>query len=62
MRARLGENVPSGIAVSKWMYGDSRPTRENIQLFAEAFELTIQEKIELAWADIYGEQLPEGER
>jgi hypothetical protein len=36
MKSRLGE-APTGAAVSKWMYGDSRPTRENMQRFAGAF-------------------------
>ena len=62
MKARLGENVPGGVAISKWMYGDSDPEKENLQKFAEAFELSKDERIRLAWAAIYGEELPEGER
>ena len=58
MKARLGE-APTGAAVGKWMYGDSRPTRENMQRFADAFELSKTEKITLSFAYTYGQQPPE---
>jgi hypothetical protein len=58
MKARLGE-APTGAAVSKWMYGDSRPTHENMQRFADAFELSKTEKITLSFAYTYGQQPPE---
>jgi hypothetical protein len=58
MKVRLGE-APTGAAVSKWMYGDSRPTRENMQRFADAFELSEREKITLSFAYTYGQQPPE---
>jgi len=58
MKSRLGE-APTGAAVSKWMYGDSRPTRENMQRFAGAFELSKTEKITLSFAYAYGQQPPE---
>lgn len=58
MKARLGE-APTGAAVSKWMYGDTRPTRENMQRFADAFELSAAEKITLSFAFTYGQQPPE---
>lgn len=58
MKSRLGE-APTGAAVSKWMYGDSRPTRENMQRFAGAFELSKTEKITLSFAYTYGQQPPE---
>ncbi|HEX2183705.1 MAG TPA: hypothetical protein VHH10_15595 [Rubrobacteraceae bacterium] len=58
MKARLGE-APTGAAVSKWMYGDSRPTRENMQRFADAFELSRTEKITLSFAFAYGQKPPE---
>ena len=58
MKARLGE-APTGAAVGKWMYGDSRPTRENMQRFAYAFELSKTEKITLSFAYTYGQQPPE---
>jgi hypothetical protein len=60
MKARLGE-APTGAAVSKWMHGDSRPTRENMQRFADAFELSKTEKITLSFAYTYGQQPPEDE-
>jgi hypothetical protein len=55
---RLSE-APTGAAVSKWIYGDSRPTRENMQRFADAFELSAREKITLSFAFTYGQQPPE---
>jgi hypothetical protein len=58
MKARVGE-APTGTAVSKWLYGDSRPTRENMQKFADAFELSKREKITLSFAFTYGQQPPE---
>ncbi len=58
MKARLGE-APTGVAVSKWMYGDSRPTLENVQRFSDAFELSKEEKITLSFAFTYGQQPPE---
>ena len=58
MKAHLGE-APTGWAVSKWMYGDSRPTRENMQRFSDAFELSKREKVTLAFAFTYGQQPPE---
>ncbi len=58
MKARLGE-APTGAAVSKWVHGDSRPTRENMQRFADAFELSDEEKITLSFAFTYGQQPPE---
>jgi hypothetical protein len=58
MKSRLGE-APTGAAVGKWMYGDSRPTRENMQRFADAFELSKTERITLSFAYTYGQQPPE---
>ena len=58
MKSRLGE-APTGAAVSKWMYGDSRPTHENMQRFADAFELSKTERITLSFAYTYGQQPPE---
>ncbi len=58
MRARLGE-APTGAAVGKWMYGDSRPTRENMRRFGDAFELSEEEKITLSFAFTYGQRPPE---
>jgi hypothetical protein len=36
------------------LYGRSIPKREFIEAFAEAFELTLQERGELAWVYTYG--------
>ena len=58
MKARLGE-APTGAAVSRWMHGDSRPTRENLQRFADAFELSKRERITLSFAFTYGQKPPE---
>ena len=44
----------SGQALSKYLYGKSVPRREFIAVFADAFELTSQEQIELAWVYAYG--------
>ena len=44
------------------MYGDiKKPNPENMQMFAEAFELSEEEKIKLAWAYTYSRKLIEGE-
>jgi hypothetical protein len=51
----------SGQAVSQYVYGRSSPKREFIEAFAEAFELTPQERGELAWVYAYGFR-PEDER
>lgn len=51
----------SGQAVSKYLYGAYSPKREFIRAFAEAFELTLQERSELAWVYLYDFR-PEHER
>lgn len=51
----------SGQAVSQYMYGRSFPKSEFIQAFAEAFELTAQERGRLAWVYAYDSR-PEHER
>ncbi len=43
----------SGAAVSKHLYGDSVPRRRFLVAFANAFELTEQERRELAWLYAY---------
>jgi hypothetical protein len=58
MKARLGE-APTGAAVGKWMYGVASPTRENLQRFADAFELSKRERITLSFAFTYGQKPPE---
>ena len=57
MKARFPE-APTGMAVSKWMYGDASPTRENVQRFADAFELSKGERITLSFAFTYGQTKP----
>ena len=44
----------SGQAISKYMYGHSWPKPSFITVFAEAFELSRQERSELAWTYAYG--------
>ena len=51
----------SGQMVSQYMYGRSFPKREFIKAFAEAFELTPQERGKLAWVYAYDSR-PEHER
>lgn len=51
----------SGQVLSKYMYGRSFPKREFVEAFAEAFELTPQERGKLAWVYTYGSR-PESER
>ncbi len=48
-----GHNV-SGQAVSKYLYGEYLPKQAFIRAFADAFELTPQERSELAWVYVYG--------
>ncbi len=48
-----GQNV-SGQAVSKYLYGKYVPKQAFIRAFADAFELTPQERSELAWVYVYG--------
>ena len=47
----------SGQGMSKYMYGETLPKPKFIETFAEAFELTAQERMELAWAYAYGSRL-----
>src|SRR3712207_6016681 len=49
----------SGQMVSKYLYGQSLPKRAFIEAFCDTFELTQQEKSELAWTYTYGYR-PEG--
>ncbi len=51
----------SGQVLSQYMYGRSFPKPEFIRAFAEAFELTPQERGKLAWVYTYGSR-PESER
>jgi hypothetical protein len=47
----------SGQAVSKYLYGQYLPKRMFIRAFADAFELSPQERVELAWVYAYGSPL-----
>jgi hypothetical protein len=47
----------TGQAVSRYFYGDSRPGPAFISAFAQAFELTKEERDELAWLYTYGTRL-----
>ena len=51
----------SGQVLSQYMYGRSFPKREFIAAFAEAFELSPQERGRLAWVYAYDSR-PEHER
>jgi hypothetical protein len=44
----------SGQGMSKHMYGESLPKPKFVEAFSEAFELTAQERMELAWVYAYG--------
>ncbi len=52
------ESGPSGVAVAKWMYGDTTPKPERVAAFADALELNGKERTELAFAYTYGEDPP----
>ncbi len=43
----------SGQAVSKYLYGKSLPGQAFIEAFADAFELTPEERTRLAWIYTY---------
>jgi hypothetical protein len=49
----------TGQAVSHYFYGNSRPKREFVSAFAEAFDLTTEERDALAWLYTYGSN-PDG--
>lgn len=44
----------SGQAVSKYLYGETRPRHTFVKAFADAFKLTDQERAELSWVYAYG--------
>ncbi len=50
----------SGQAVSKYLHGDALPRQAFVKAFADVFELTLQERSELAWVYTYGFR-PNGE-
>jgi hypothetical protein len=51
----------SGQGLSKYVYGENVPKPEFVRAFAEAFELTPQERGKLAWVYTYGSR-PQHER
>jgi hypothetical protein len=51
------EHQISGQAVSRIFYGENYPRPSFIAAFAQAFELSIEERDRLAWLYIYGEAL-----
>ena len=48
----------SGQAVSKYLYGEYLPKHAFIEAFADSFELTLQERTDLAWSYTYGFRFP----
>ena len=48
----------SGQAISKYLHGHSQPKQEFVEVFADAFRLTPQERAELAWGYTYSSPLP----
>jgi hypothetical protein len=48
----------SGQSVSKYLFGNNQPKRAFIVAFADAFELTEQERAALAWVYAYGSPMP----
>jgi len=44
----------SGQSVSKYLFGTNEPKQAFIVAFADAFELTEQERLELAWTYAFG--------
>jgi hypothetical protein len=51
----------SGQVLSKYLYGENVPKPEFVRTFAEAFELTPQERGKLAWVYTYDSR-PQHER
>lgn len=52
IKEKLGD-APTGVALSKWMYGEAHAKTEHLEMFVEAFELTEEEKVAVAWAYAY---------
>ncbi len=48
----------SGQSISKYLFGTNEPKQTFIRAFADAFELTEQERAELAWVHAYGSLPP----
>jgi hypothetical protein len=56
LEEEMGYKV-SGQGMSKYMYGHSLPKPKFLEVFAEAFQLSVQERMGLAWAYAYGSRL-----
>ena len=54
VRQRTGEG-PSRSAWSQFLFGDIKPTAKTMTLFVIAFELTEEERVELALVYTFGE-------
>ena len=52
----------TGQALSKYLYGKSSPKPAFVKAFADAFELTAQERAVLAWTYTYGSKPRDEER
>ncbi len=52
--SEVTEHEVSGQSVSKYLFGINEPKQAFIVAFADAFELTEQERLELAWAYAFG--------
>ncbi len=57
IRAKTGGG-PKGPSWSDYYYGKSDPTAETMERIAKAFELTVEEKKELAYVHAYREPYP----
>ena len=44
----------SGQVISRYLYGKSVPKRAFLEAFADAFDITEQERMALAWVYTYG--------
>jgi hypothetical protein len=60
IKNRMGYG-PSPSAWQQILTGETKnPERKNIKQFADAFELSSEERVRLAWVYVYGEEPPRG--
>lgn len=54
IRSTMGYS-PTNVSITKWIYGDARPDpkRGHLELFANAFDATQEERVRLAYADTF---------
>lgn len=57
IKSVAGHNV-SGQSSSKYLYGETLPKHAFIEAFADSFELTLQERTDLAGTYTYGFRFP----